>query len=135
MNLYFDGDNIRKELLDEEARLEAENFIPLAADKKPARDALKNAQLRRFFGEFKGYQRKLEQRQGAVDENFKSILPMVKMMNAKVTYARARNVVPPSFESWMKKHVAAIESARDFQAFLLHFEAVIGFCYGRNPKD
>lgn len=134
MSLYFDGKNIRKELLDEEARLEAEKFVPLV-NGKPEKSAIKNAQLRRFFGEFKGFQRKLEQKQGEVDEHFKSILPMIKMINAKVTYARARSVVPPAFEIWMKKHVAAIESARDFQAFLLHFEAIIGFCYGIYSKD
>ena len=134
MSLYFEGTNVRKELLDEEARAAAEKFIPIERG-KPTRDAIKNAQLRRFFGELKGYQRKLEQMQGGIDENFKSVLPMIKMMNAKVTYAKARKVVPASFEGWMKKHVAAIESAQDFQAFLLHFEAIIGFCYGLDPKD
>lgn len=136
---YFDdtGKNIRPELLNEEAQGAANQFVVKRRDGKSVddRSSIKNSQLRRFFNEFKGLERRLTQLPGEPEEAFRSIKPMVKMANAKVVYARARNVVPQAFVSWLQEHVQAIDTSRDFKAFLLHFEAVVGFCYGLNPKD
>jgi CRISPR-associated protein Csm2 len=60
---------------------------------------------------------------------------MVKMANAKVVYAHARKVVPKAFVDWLQDCVTAVNTVEEFRAFLLHFEAVVGFCYGLNPKD
>ncbi len=127
---YFDdtGKHIRPELLNEEARQAADQFVR-------TKDSIKNSQLRRFFNEFKSLERKLIQTQVDQEEAFQSIKPLVKMANAKVVYARARKVVPDAFVVWLQKNVQAIDTAKDFKAFLLHFEAVVGFCYGLNPKD
>lgn len=134
---YFDatGEHIRPELLNEEAQQAANQFVPTHGGRPNQRDSIKNSQLRRFFNEFKNLERQLHNTQGDVEEAFKGIKPLVKMANAKVEYAKARSVVPPAFVDWLKKNVLAIETARDFEAFLLHFEAVVGFCYGLNPKD
>ncbi|MDY0261379.1 type III-A CRISPR-associated protein Csm2 [Syntrophotalea acetylenica] len=134
---YYDdtGKYIRPELLNEEAQQAARQFVQLQGNKVIERDSIKNSQLRRFFNEFKNLERQLAQRQGEREEVFRSIKPLVKMANAKVAYARARKVVPEAFVSWLQKHVQTIETARDFEAFVLHFEAVVGFCYGLNPKD
>lgn len=127
---YFDdtGKHIRPELLNEEARQAADQFVR-------TKDSIKNSQLRRFFNEFKSLERKLIQTQVDQEEAFQSIKPLVKMANAKVVYARARKVVPDAFVVWLQKNVQAIDTAKDFKAFLLHFEAVVGFCYGLNSKD
>ncbi len=134
---YFDntGKHIRSELLDKEANEAANQFVKLKPNGKPTDDSIKNSQLRRFFNEFKNLERQLDQQQGDVEEAFKSVKPLVKMANAKVAYAEARKVVPKAFVTWLQKHVQTIETAKDFKAFLLHFEAVVGFCYGINPKD
>lgn len=134
---YYDstGKHIRSELLNEEARKAAETFIQKYNGRVDDRNSIKNSQLRKFFNEFKSLERQLNQQQGDVEESFKSVKPLVKMANAKVVYAQARKVVPQAFVDWLQKHVQAIDNARDFKAFLLHFEAVVGFCYGINPKD
>lgn len=134
---YFDssGKHIRAELLNEEAQKAAEQFIRLYNGRADDRNSIKNSQLRRFFNEFKSLERRLDQQQGDLEEAFRSIKPLVKMANAKVAYAKARKVVPDAFVDWLQRHVQAIDTARDFKAFLLHFEAVVGFCYGLNPKD
>jgi CRISPR-associated protein Csm2 len=136
---YFDetGKHIRPELLNEDAQQAATKFVVKRHDGRgiDEKDSIKNSQLRRFFNEFKGLERRLLQLSGDPEEAFKSIKPMVKMANAKVEYAKARRVVPPAFVTWLQEHVRSIETARDFNAFLLHFEAVVGFCYGLNPKD
>ncbi len=134
---YFDatGKHIRSELLNEEARQAANQFVRIQGGRANERDSIKNSQLRRFFNEFKSLERKLDQTQGDQEEAFQSIKPLVKMANAKVVYAHARKVVPDAFVAWLQKNVQAIDTARDFKAFLLHFEAVVGFCYGLNSKD
>lgn len=134
---YYDstGKHIRSELLNEEARKAAETFIQKFNGRVDDRNSIKNSQLRKFFNEFKSLERQLDQQQGDVEESFKSVKPLVKMANAKVVYAQARKVVPQAFVDWLQRHVQTIDTARDFKAFLLHFEAVVGFCYGINPKD
>jgi CRISPR-associated protein Csm2 len=132
---YFDEKgNIRSELLDQEARQSAAEFVPRPGNRN-ARENVKNSQLRRFFGEFKGLKNKFDQQQGSRDDNFLAVKPLVKMVNAKVAYAEARGVVTVAFKNWLQRNVGLIESAKDFDAFLLHFEAVIGFCYELNPRD
>jgi CRISPR-associated protein Csm2 len=138
MMTYFDesGENIRPELLNEEARSAAEKFIVIGRNGKPQEaDSIKNSQLRRFFNEFKSLERRLDQLPGDPEVEFLRVKPMVKMANAKVEYAKARKVVPQTSVKWLQGHVKAIDTAKDFKAFLLHFEAVVGFCYGLNPKD
>lgn len=138
MTFFDEEGNIRSDLLDKEARESAEAFVPMFKDKwgnqKPSRDAIKNSQLRRFFGEFKSLKNKLDQ-QGEPEKNFGAIKPLVKMAKAKVAYAKARKVVPQAFADWLQSNVDNIEDDKDFKAFLLHFEAIIGFCYALNPKD
>ena len=65
------------------------------------------------------------------------VLPLVKMVKSKVAYAsNPRNAkVPPSFADWLKKNIDAIETADDFKAFMLHFEAVVDFCYGLSMSN
>ena len=120
---YDDNDNLRPELVDTEAKNAAESFVAGAK--------IKSAQLRRFYGDFKALERKLESKKSqAGSAAFMSILPLVKMTKSKVEYARHRKTVPDSFVSWITRHVDAINSEKDFAAFMLHFEAVVGFCYG-----
>ncbi len=134
---YFDdtGKHIRPELLNEEARQAANQFVQIQGGRANERASIKNSQLRRFFNEFKNLERQLAQAQGDQEEAFLSIKPLVKMTNAKVDYAYARKVVPQTFVTWLQKNIQDINTAREFKAFLLHFEAVVGFCYGLNPKD
>jgi CRISPR-associated protein Csm2 len=129
------GKHIRPELLNEEAQTAAAQFVVLYNGRADDRNSIKNSQLRKFFNDFKTLERQLDQQQGDREEAFKCVKPLIKMANAKVVYAKARKVVPDAFVTWMQKHVQAIETAKDFKAFLLHFEAVVGFCYGLNPKD
>lgn len=136
MSTYFDDKgNIRKELLGKESEKVAREFVVfLPNGKRDDRNSLNSAQLRRFYGDMKNLERKLEFRQQSENEadSFPAILPLVKMVKSKVAYAsNPRNAkVPPAFAEWLKKHIDAIETAEDFKAFMLHFEAVVGYCYG-----
>ncbi len=125
MSIYYDDkNNLRPEIVDAEAQKAALSFVNDYSK-------LKSAQLRRFYGDFKLLERKLESRKTQVGgAAFQGILPLVKMSKSKVEYAKSRKTVPLSFVQWLTKHVDAINTEKDFRAFLLHFEAVVGFCYG-----
>ena len=129
MKYFDDKGNIRPELLGTESENVAKDFLSSKQGK-----ALNSAQLRRFYGDMKNLERKLEFRQQDESENdrFFKILPLVKMVRSKVAYAsNPRNAkIPQAFKTWMDKNIDAINTAEDFKAFMLHFEAVVGFCYG-----
>jgi CRISPR-associated protein Csm2 len=118
---YFDssGGGIKEELLDRKAKELAESFI-----KKP--DVLSSAQMRRFFGEF----RQLEKKVNAM--GFQKVKPLIKMIKSKASYAanRPSNKIPESFKNFLIANVDSINEKPDFDAFMLHFEAVVGFYYG-----
>lgn len=135
---YFEGEDIRKELLSSEAEAAASKFV-VKNDRGylDQRSSITSAQLRKFYNEFKGLEKKLQFKAKTPELEeaaFRSILPLVKMVKSKVAYATGGNKVPKGFADWLNKNVDTVNSARDFKAFLLHFEAVVGFCYGLGMK-
>lgn len=127
---YFDqSDNIRVELLDEMAAKTAESFVERdrrnpnkIIDKK----SLSSAQLRRFFSELRQLEKKVKVM------GFDKVRPLIKMVKSKASYAAnpASPKIPASFKSFLINNIDEIQTEKDFKAFMLHFEAVVGFFYG-----
>jgi CRISPR-associated protein Csm2 len=127
-NYYYKEGNIKLGLLDEIAKEKAESFV-----KKDPRDpsrlqkeSLSSAQLRRFFGEL----RQLEKRVNAI--GFEKVQPLIKMVKSKASYAAnpSNPKIPNSFKTFLIENIDNITEKKDFEAFMLHFEAVVGFFYG-----
>lgn len=140
MSRYFDEEqNLKSALLSEEALDEAKKFVILRSDNKvDSYQSITSAQLRKFYNEFKGLEKRLDFAANNLSEDeaaFKGVLPLVKMVKSKVAYASGSKKVPTSFARWLEQHVDSIGTAREFRAFLLHFEAVVGFCYGLGLKN
>lgn len=128
---HNENKNIKKTLLNEDARKAAELFTKPGKDKRGRpQKAITKAQLRRFFGDCKANQKRVENA-----SDFNAVLPLIKMTIPKVEYAKGRGLVPEEFSDWLKTNIDAIDNETDFEAFRLHFEAVIGFCYGLGIKD
>lgn len=130
---YDDAGNLNTELLDEQAKQYAEKFV------NDQEKQLNSNQLRRFYNECKNLERRFEFacQQQSNDENgqqaaFLKVLPLLKMLKAKVSYATnpSNKKIPGSFARWLTTSIDAVENEQDFRAFLLSFEAVVGFCYG-----
>lgn len=126
---YDDNNNIRTELLDTQAEKLAQSFVeknPRNPQKLIQKKSLSSAQLRRFFGEF----RQLEKKVRAL--GFDRVKPLIKMIKSKASYAAnpSNPKIPREFKQFLIENVNAIESEDDFKAFMLHFEAVVGFFYG-----
>ncbi len=100
---------------------EAENVAKCLGFEK-----LKPAQLRKFYSEVKTLERIWITR-GQTDDAFAELLPQIKILKAKAVYAKERNVAGDYFQRWLTEHINAINTPEHFAAFLLHFEAVVGF--------
>ncbi len=125
---YRDKDgNIRPELLSEEAEKVAKSFAERY-------DRLSTNQLRRFYGDFKQLEKKYNTKAGSDKEKekvFKEILPLVKMQRSKSEYALARKSITSGFRNFLVENIQFIDNWQRFEDFMLYFEAVVGFCYGK----
>lgn len=133
MQYYKDG-NLDAKWVVGEAQEVARNLVTKGPNGRPDNNAIKSSQLRKFYGDVKALEQTWVNQQRSMT-SFYGIVPQIKILKAKAAYARARKVVPPYFEQWLGRHVDAINEPADFKAFLLHFEAVVGFCYGEGLKD
>lgn len=130
---YDDAGNLKAGLLDIEAELQAEKFV------NDQEKQLNSNQLRRFYNECKSLERRFEfacqqsKDAGAQLSAFLKVLPLLKMLKAKVSYATnlSNKKIPQSFSKWLIASIDAVEDEHDFKAFLLSFEAVVGYCYGK----
>lgn len=110
--------------MDQKAQEAARSFFD--SDEQPK---LAASQLRKFYNDVKAMERQWRN-SGGDEAAFTLVLPLLKLLKAKSHYALKRKVIPASFRNWLCEHVDSVNSARDFRAFLLHFEAVVGFSYG-----
>ncbi len=119
---------IRRELVENNARQWATDF--LNGDPK-----LSSHQLRRFYGEVKS----LRERVRAF--GFQKTLPLIRILKSKVAYACPKTrdskvkKVPDEFRTYIETMVDSVgESEANFEAFVLCFEAVVGYFYGEGGK-
>ncbi len=146
MSSYFYNDvakeEIKESLLTAEAKTWADSFIhpQWPKDKRQRNPKLTSAQLRRFHIEAKTLEERIKQVEDMDDPNkeFLKLRPIVKMLKSKVAYAcpntgRDRKV-PEEFRVYIEKMVDNVEDIKDFKAFALCFESVVGFFYGQGGR-
>ena len=125
---YFDQTgNIKTELLDEKAASIAESFVEKDRrnPNRLSRGSLSSAQMRRFFSEFRQLEKKVK------FKDFDKVKPLIKMVKSKASYAANRPTpIPKTFKNFLVNNINGINTKEDFEAFMLHFEAVVGFFYG-----
>lgn len=91
------------------------------ADRSPTMN--KTAQIRRFYDELVGWQERI----AGDDEKFHQYEAFIRMLNAKVAYAKGRKLVGEDFERWFRDCIKSTINATALNHFRLHFEAVLGF--------
>ena len=122
--------NILTKLLDEDAMSKAKNFVEIdntGRVNEKSHNTLSSSQLRRFYHDFKQLEKKVKA------QGFARVKPLIKMMKSKASYAanpKRQGRIPASFKNFLADHVDSINEEADFEAFMLHFEAVVGFYYG-----
>lgn len=95
-------------------------------------EKIRSSQIRRFYDDVIRLRQRLRQQAskvGSEEKAFEQLLADWKMLKAKVTYANARDnrTCPKEFKDFLVRHVDRVNTARDFEAFYQHFQAVIAF--------
>ncbi len=125
----FDSAKDTTELVDELAERQAEML-----------GELKSSQLRRFFGEAKDLFRRLDVGTSLDEQKLeqryqREIAPQFKMLRSKASYAwrngQRQSKIPRGFHDFIENGVKKVRNAKDFDKFIRHFEAVVGFAYGK----
>lgn len=90
----------------------------------------KPTQLRKFYDEIVMW----EQKASLHPDKFQEYLPFIRMINAKVAYAKGRNLVDDKFVNLMHDGLRQIESSETLRTFKLFMEAFMGFYKQERPN-
>ena len=139
MEYFNEKGKIKATLLDDEAKKVADSLIEYQKKRDGSilrkngkaqtvpKKTLNSAQLRRFYNDFKQLEKKVK------IKSFEEIKPLIKMVKSKASYASnpSNQKIPPQFKKFLTDNVDSINSKEEFEAFMLYFEAVVGFYYGK----
>ncbi len=104
----------------------------LDSDAEKQADALhtkiSSAQTRKFFGEIKNLYLRLKQ-----GRQWAELEPVFRMIKSKAYYASksGNSKIPDEFRAFITDNVDRVKDQKDFEAFVMYFEAVLGFAYGK----
>lgn len=115
---YRNDGRLRPELLDGEAEAMARRLQGVSA-----------SQLRRFYQDVVSLRQRLPQDPQQAETAWEDLRAELSLLKAKVVYAHGRSEknVPPALLRFFIDHLHSLESARDFAAFFLHFQAVVAY--------
>jgi len=101
-----------------------------------SRDANKGTQLRRFYDELNLWNEKVNSVSGQEERQtrYKEFAPLIKMLNAKVAYARGRKHVDENFEKLLRHVIGQVKDPATLAQAKLFMEAFMGFYKAYNPK-
>jgi CRISPR-associated protein Csm2 len=124
---------LKEELLSTKALDWAGKFInPSRPEHGQKNPKMTSAQMRRFYGDAKSLEAMVNAK------SFEPMKPLVKMMKSKVAYSCASDgrdrKVPIEFRKYIEEMVNNINDEHDFRAFMLCFEAVVGYFYGEGGR-
>lgn len=120
--------HLKQEFLDQEAKKLARRFGP-----KGGFDKVSSAQIRRFFGDVRELEHTLKSKvnfESKEQADIEKYLARVKMLKSKLAYSAGRGVISKSFSETLSKAIDQIKTPRDFKAFVLFFESIVGYYYG-----
>jgi CRISPR type III-A-associated protein Csm2 len=125
---YFFNGNIRERLISEEANDIAKKLVD---------EHLSVTQLRAFFNEIKAIRNRLNED----GSNYLNIFPLILMIKSKAEYKAASKgaKIPEVFKSFLIANVNRLaqdkkdgKGKESFDAFVMFFEAIVGYFYGAN---
>ncbi|HHT9125980.1 MAG TPA: type III-A CRISPR-associated protein Csm2 [Candidatus Brocadiia bacterium] len=84
----------------------------------------KSSQIRKFYNEVLKYTKDLKS-----GEDYKLILPYMKMLNAKTAYAEGRKLITDEFKSFIKLSIGHLteDKPETLELFASFFEAFMGY--------
>ncbi|GAB6067603.1 type III-A CRISPR-associated protein Csm2 [Methylothermus subterraneus] len=91
----------------------------------------KPTQLRRFYDELVMWEEKVARG----PDRFEEFLPFIRMLKAKVAYAKGRKLVDGAFVDLLDQTIDSVRDADDLKVAKLFLEAFMGFYKLERPKD
>lgn len=114
--------------LDPNIYADVAEFIAKSISEHPK--AVAPSQARRFYDEVVMWEEKIRQNPASFAEN----LPLIKMMKAKVAYAKGRKHIDAGFERMMNTGLNQVVCPKTLTQFKTFFEAFMGFYKVYGPK-
>lgn len=96
-----------------------------------ARKENKPSQLRKFYDELGMWAERVR----AEPDKFAEFLPFIRMLNAKVAYARGRDLVDANYEALMNHCLKEVANPETLHLCKTFFEAFMGYYKVVRPKD
>lgn len=112
-----DAELVNPDLFSEVANKWAEAIKKEGGDKKN-----KISQIRKFYDEVLFYHGRVKN-----EEEFKKMLPYLKILNAKAFYAEGRGHVTELFKKFIMDSISQVKTKKDLDVFVKFFEAFMGF--------
>jgi len=116
------GKNIDDKLFDSTAQAIAKAIAEEGGGRKN-----KSTQLRKFYDELMMWHDKVFEHGVDRETRYKELAPFIKMLCAKVTYAKGREHVSPGFETLFTHVIRAIYDPDTLKQAKLFIEAFMGF--------
>ena len=122
-------DDIRFDQIPEELFGNIAERAAKAVAESGAKEANKPTQLRKFYDEMVLWHEKVHHESGAEAKaaKYAELAPFIKMMKAKVAYAKGRKHVDENFEKLFTHLVDQIQDAASLRHAKLFMEAFMGF--------
>lgn len=130
------GKALSDDLFSEIAKEKSLEIFQGGLDQRGNQSRNKSTQLRKFYDELVMWTDKVhslgklepgQKSSDAREARYRDSAPFIKMMNAKVAYAKGRNHVDESFEAMFSHCIAAITDAETLKHAKLFMEAFMGF--------
>lgn len=130
------GKALKDDLFFEVAKAKSLEIFQGGLNQRGTQDKNKSTQLRKFYDELVMWTDKVHsigklepgQKSEAVREaRYRDSAPFIKMMNAKVAYAKGRNHVDDSFEAMFSHCIKSVSNAETLKHAKLFMEAFMGF--------
>lgn len=108
----------------------AERCAKSVAGDNPRSQTNKPTQLRRFYDEVVMWENKVN----TYPDKFDQYLPFIRMLNAKVAYAKGRKLVDDNYVTLLSHCLSQVNTAQDMRVFKLFIEAFMGFYKVERPS-
>lgn len=125
---------VKEDLFSKIAKQEVEKFLIFYTDKKTGKKKASkgtpsSTQIRKFFNDLLIIKQKIENtlNENSKDLEFKRQLPYIKMLKAKVAYAKSRDNVNQEFVDFIEKYIDEVNEKEDFFVLCDFFEAIIAY--------
>ena len=104
-----------------------DNIAEIAAQESKNSKVNKKTQRRKFYDELIMWNERVQHSKKSKEEKYLELEPFIKMLKAKVAYAKGRGHIDDAFQNIFNRCIDQIKDAQTLQHAKLFMEAVTGY--------